>query len=176
MTSLGNSKVKDAGRPIYKFYINFSWSPFSIGNKNSTSFLIEPWNFHKLFLQYQPWKFHPAAVIQSYPMLFWFPFVFIFWHAYSLVPNFTSLSASSLCAMPQWAGKYVAIMVTGSIESEMYFISSIMLWCRSCFVGEMIAFFAAVQSLNMWTLLKDHRVERDLIYFMPRSSVSTSPW
>ena len=42
----------------------------------------------------------------------------------------------------------------------MYFISSISsrLLCGSCYVGEMIAFIAAVLpvSLNMWRLLKNH--------------------
>ena len=67
--------------------------------------------------------------------------------------------------MPLWAGECVANIVTGSMELEMYFISSIRLLCKSCCVGEMMAFIAAILSLDMWTLLKDHGVGRDLMYF-----------
>ena len=77
-----------------------------------------------------------------------------------LAPIFVSLSVSSLCAIPLLAGEYIANIVTGSMELEMYFISSIRLLCRSYFVGEMMAFIAAVLSLNMWTLLEPWSQER----------------
>ena len=43
----------------YEFFLNT--------HGNSTSFLIEHWNFHMLFLQY-PWKFH---VLTPLPPLIW---------------------------------------------------------------------------------------------------------
>ena len=46
-TPLGKSKVKNQGP--WKFHIVFF---FSINPRISTSFLIDPWNFHMLFLQY----------------------------------------------------------------------------------------------------------------------------
>ena len=100
-------------------------------------------------------------------------FSFLTFLAY-LVPIFASLSVSALCVLPLWAVEYVANIVTGSVKLKVYFISSIKLLCRSCYVGNMIAFIAAVLSLNTWTLLKDHRVGRGVIYFKLRSSASTS--
>ena len=44
---ISGSKTKSHGK-----YTSFLYTP-----GNSTSFLIDPWNFHMLFLQY-PWKFH----------------------------------------------------------------------------------------------------------------------
>ena len=58
------------------------------------------------------------------------------------------------------------------MELEILFISSIMLLCRSCSVGEMIAFKAVVLPLNMWMLLKGCGVDKDLIYFKARNSAS----
>ena len=39
--------------------------------RNSTSFLIDPWNLHMLFLQY-PWKFHVLPSTPPPPSLFGF--------------------------------------------------------------------------------------------------------
>ena len=60
---------------------------------------------------------------------------------------------------------------------EMFFISSIMLLCRSCSVGEIIVFFnAAMLSPNTLILLKEHGINKHLIYFKARYSAYSSPW
>ena len=40
---------------------------FLIAPRNSTSFLIDPWNFHMLFLPYleYPWKFHVLSLAST---------------------------------------------------------------------------------------------------------------
>ena len=49
---LSKFQAKQKPRPL-----EISHDFFLITPENSTSFLIEPWNFYMLFLQY-PWKFH----------------------------------------------------------------------------------------------------------------------
>ena len=65
------------------------------------------------------------ALALAVAMLMIFPF---FKFLAYLGPIFASLLASSLCAMPLWADEYVANIVTGSMDLEMYFILRLVVW------------------------------------------------
>ena len=83
-TPLGKSKVKNQGP--WKFHIVF----FSINPRISTSFLIDPWNFHMLFLQYC-WKFHSMTKIAKYDKRFLLMLPF-YWMLYLENPENFSLN------------------------------------------------------------------------------------